>query len=99
MPLKLIAPFVPVRLFVGPESLICDVERYAVLRQIQRDDGLLTFARTVTKDIQGNGIQPLPKVQDADLVCRPAFEGIISTDDSFPNDVFSIVSTGQTQGK
>src|SRR6266849_2994008 len=99
MPFKLIAPFVPVCLFVGPESLICDVEHYAVLSQIQRDDGLLTFARTVTKAIQGNGDQPFTKIQDADLVCRRAFEGIIGADESFLNDVFSIVSTCQAQGK
>src|SRR5258708_26829395 len=100
MPLKLIAPFVPVRLFVGPESWICDVERSAVLRQIQRNDGLLAFARTVTKAMQGNGIQPLPKVQDADLVCRCASEGIIGAQESFLNDVFSIVwATCQAQGK
>src|SRR6266436_4552126 len=99
MPPKLIAPFVPVRLLFGPEGLICHVERFYVLRQIQRDDGLLTFAPTFTKDIQGNGDQPLPKVQDADLVCRRAFESIIGADESFLNDVFSIVSTYQAQGK
>src|SRR5260221_4831507 len=90
MPLKLIAPFVPVRLFVGSESLICDVKRSAVLRQIQRDNGLLTFARRVTKAIQGNSVQPFTKIQNADLVCRRVFEGIIGADESFLNNVFSI---------
>src|SRR6266516_4228851 len=61
---------------------------------------LLTLACTVTKDIQGNGVQPLPKVQDMDLVCRCAFEGIIGAHESFLNDVFSIVwTTYQAQGK
>ena len=69
---ELISPFAPVRLLIGSESLIRYVERSAVLGQIQRDDVLLMFAPTVAKDIQGNGVQPLPKVQDADLVRRRA---------------------------
>src|SRR5260221_9501714 len=100
MRLELMPPCAPVRLLVGPESLIRAVERSARLRQIRRDGGLLTFAPTVTKAMQGNGIQPLPKVQDADLVCRRAFEGIIGAQESFLNDVFSIVwATCQAQGK
>src|ERR1700686_3187782 len=100
MRLELMSPFAPVRLLIGPESLIRYIERRAVLGQIQRDDVLLTLARTVAKDIQGNGVQPLPKVQDADLAYRRAFEGIIGADECFLNHVFSIVWTAyQAQGK
>src|SRR5437667_9962599 len=100
MRLELMSPFVPVCLLVGSKSLIRYVERRAVLGQIQRDDVLLRLARTVTKDIQGNGVQPLPKVQDADLACRRAFEGVIGADESFLNDIFSILwTTYQVQGK
>src|SRR6266566_5692054 len=100
MCLELMSPFVPVCLLVGSKSLIRYVERRAVLGQIQRDDVLLMLARTVTKDIQGNGVQPLPKVQDADLACRRTFEGIIGAQESFLNDVFSLVwTTYQAQNK
>src|SRR6266704_2116297 len=100
MGLELMSQFMQACLLVGSESLIRYVERRAVLGQIQRDDGLLTLARTVTNDIPGNGVQPIPKVQDADLACRRAFEGIIGAQESFLNDVFSIFwTTYQMQGK
>src|SRR5438045_9714642 len=100
MRLELISPFVPVRLLVGSESLILYVEYCTVFRQVQRGDVLLTLACTVTKDIQSNRVQPLLKVQYANLACRRALEGIISADESFLNDVFgSIRTTHQAQGK
>jgi hypothetical protein len=100
MRLQFMSPFVPVCLLVGFESLIRYVERDAVLRQVQRDNVLLALTCIVTKDIQGNGVQPLPKVQDTDLTCRGALEGIIGTKERFLNDVFSITSTScQAQGK
>ena len=100
MLLEFMSPFAPVRLLVGSESLIRQVKRRAVLGQVQRDDVLLTLARTVAKDIEGNGIQPLRKVQDANLASRRAFEGVIGADESFLNHVFSIVwTTYQAQGK
>src|SRR5215469_6762387 len=96
MRLKLMPPFVPERLLVGFESLIRDFEHRVVLGQIQRNDMWLTLACTVTKDIQGNGDQPLTRIQDAGL----AFEGIVGAEESFLNDVFSIVwTTCQAQGK
>src|SRR5260370_34273785 len=94
------SPFMPVRFLIGPERLICYVERRAVLGQVKRDDVLLMLARTVAKDIQGNGVNPLPKFQDADLACRRAFKGIIGAQESFLNHVFSILrTTYQAQGK
>src|SRR5215469_13314470 len=96
MRLELMPPFVQERLLIGFESLIRDFEHRTVLGQIQRNDVRLTLARTVTKDIQGNGDQPLTKIQDAGL----AFEGIVGAEESFLNDVFSIVwTTCQAQGK
>src|SRR6266567_6174410 len=100
MRFEFMPPLVPVCLLEGSESLIRYVKRHAVLGQVQRDDVLLILACTVTKDIQGNGVQPLAEVQDADLACRCTFEGIIGAEESFLNDIFSIVrTTCQAQGK
>src|SRR5258706_5331658 len=85
---------------MGSKSMLRDIARGAVLGQVQRDNLLLAFPCSVTKDIQGNSVEPLAKVQGTNLVCRRAFERIIGTQERFPNDVFSIVWTScQAQGK
>src|SRR5947209_5486236 len=88
--LKLALPFMPGCLLFWPQRLICYFEQWTALCKIERDRWMLRPALAITKGIQSNGVQPLPKSHNPDLACRKTSQRVIGPEKHILDDVFCI---------